>query len=164
MSSRYRGNDPLEIAVRKKFSKIKDDIVYRTTNKNCPRYRQYGGRGVKLSPEWNDLDTFISEATKLPGFSMEKLLKGDLALDKDYLGDGLVYNKNSCKWVTLENNNQKKPNQQHDFTVFDTINKCYLGVFYNQSEVARLLGTYQACISNALRNTGVYKQYLIKWV
>ena len=164
MSHKYKGNNQLEKILRKKFSKIKMNIVYRTTNPNSPNFKQYGKVGVRLCSDWKDLDTFTTDGMKLPGFNLEQFLKGNLALDKDYLGNSKIYDKHSCEWVSLTYNNKKKPNQQKYFTVYDTINHKYLGIFYNQSELARKINTFQSNISKALRTTGVYKEYLIKWV
>lgn len=118
-----------------------------------------------MDTRWkNDLNIFIDEATKLPGYDEKLFLEGKLALDKDYLGDSKFYNKECCSWVSLEDNNKNKPHQQKKFMVTNSITGEILGVFINQSEVSRIIGTYPSSISNALIKTGHYKEYLFKYI
>lgn len=154
-----------ELRLRKKFSKVKSSIKYRTTNRNCPRYPQYGGRGIYLCEEWDkSLDAFIMDCKTLENYDEDLFLSGKLALDKDIKGYGKVYDKHNCMWTTLEENNKVKPSQQKPFTVYNTETNKYLGVFENQSDVAGMLGVYPATISSALRLRGYYKHYLIQWI
>lgn len=155
-----------ELKFRHKFSKIKSGILYRTTNPNCPRYKDYGGKGIHLCKDWHNLDKFIADGVMLKGFDRELFMQGKIALDKDIFTKGLSkeYNKNNCQWVSLSDNNKVKPNQQKPFKVFDSSANRDMGIFYNQSEVSRLLKTYPASISNALRKTGHYKNYWIFWI
>jgi len=146
------------------MSKIKSGILYRTTNTNCPRYPLYGGSGVKLCAEWENFEVFVNDLKNLKGYNEDEFLDGKLALDKDIKGDSKLYSRETCSWCTLEDNNRVKPNQQKYFTVYDTKTRKYLGVFRNQSEVARILDVYPATISSALRLRGYYKQYLLKWI
>lgn len=164
MSKNYRGNDEHIKVLRKKMSKVKNSLTYRIYNKRCPSYKYYGGDGVKMDERWNnDLDAFIEDVTSIPGYDEELFLSGKLALDKDYLGNSKKYDKDSCSWVSREDNNKNKPHQQKEFMVIDCATDTIIGIFLNQSEVARLLNTYQANISHALLKTGYYKRYIIRY-
>lgn len=161
---RYLGNDEHKKLLRKRFSKVKKNLVQRIYNTNNPSYKYYGGDGVTMDTRWkDDLNIFIDEVTNLPGYDEKLFLDGKLVLDKDYLGNSKSYDKECCSWVSLEDNNKNKPHQQKKFKVINSITGETLGVFINQSEVARILGTYQASISKALISTGHYKEYLIKY-
>lgn len=160
---RYLGNDIHKKELRKRFSKIKKNLVQRVYNTKDPSYKYYGGDGVEMDLKWkNDLNSFINDVTSLPGYDESLFMKGELSLDKDYLGNSKRYDKYSCCWVSKAVNNKNKPHQQNRFVVINSITGDILGYFTNQSEVARIIGTYQANISKALRETGHYKEYTIK--
>lgn len=62
---------------------------YRCNNSNAHNYAHYGGRGIKICPEWEDKEVFINDMRiPLDGYSLDRI-------DND--GD---YNKNNCRWAT----------------------------------------------------------------
>lgn len=70
----------------------------RCLNKNNPKYHRYGGRGVKICQEWlNDFKSYYNWAT-------ENGWKPGLQVDKDYLGDGLLYSPTTCIIVSNKEN------------------------------------------------------------
>jgi NUMOD1 domain len=149
--------------VRKRLSKIKRDIKQRTTNPKNPRYALYGGRGVRMIESWNNLDTFIKDVTKLDGYSEELLLQGKIVLDKDRKGNSLLYSPETCVWLSREENNKIKPNQQKPFYVY-TKDGTLVGEFINQSDAAAKLNLSQGGISYALHKSKshTYKGYTFK--
>lgn len=78
---------------------------HRCNNPNNKDFKFYGGRGVKVSSNWSKdnpqgLKNFICDMypTYVKGWE----------LDKDILGDGLLYSKETCKWVSHEVNSQNR--------------------------------------------------------
>lgn len=114
------------------------------------RYKDYGEKGVFVNQRWRDLNNFIEDIDKIEGFSVEGLLQGKIHLDKDIKDR---YNKEYCLdkvvFVSIELNNQYKPNQQKPFVAISPEGEIYEA--YNQSEFARLHNLSQKGISFCLR-------------
>lgn len=77
----------------------------RCSNPNNPKYKRYGGRGIKVCDEWNDIKSFqewsLSNGWK-EGYSIDRI-------DND--GD---YCPNNCKWVSVSENSRKKSTTKID--------------------------------------------------
>jgi hypothetical protein len=61
----------------------------RCNNPNAQNYKWYGGRGIKVAPEWDDFMVFLADMGERP--------KGKTLDRKDSDGD---YEKSNCKWST----------------------------------------------------------------
>ena len=78
-------------------------MIHRCTNPKRDRYKNYGGRGIKVCEEWiNSSDNFIE-------WALSNGYKNDLTLDRiDVDGD---YKPSNCKWSNLkEQANNKRSN------------------------------------------------------
>jgi|GEM_PF-2519813 len=68
---------------------------YKETDGNYPNY---GGRGVQVCQEWRDnYQNFLD-------WSLSNGWKRGLQLDKDILGDGMLYSPATCCWITRQMN------------------------------------------------------------
>lgn len=79
----------------------------RCTNPNNPQWKDYGGRGVKVCPEWEDFEGFYRDMGSRPS-SKHSL---------DRIDNGLLYSKATCRWATwLEQGNNTSRNRRitHD--------------------------------------------------
>lgn len=88
-------------------------MLNRCYNKGCMGYQIYGGRGVRVEERWKCFDDFYDDINSLPGWNEEAFYKGELELDKDGRGDGLLYSRETCQWVTQKENVSyiKKPSR-----------------------------------------------------
>lgn len=65
-----------------------------------------------VAPEWHCYATFLSDLPKLKGFE-KWVRKQGMNLDKDVLGDGTVYSRNTCMFLEeSENKGLGKRNKQ----------------------------------------------------
>ena len=125
------------------------DIKNRCYNPNHPRYEQYGGNGVHMCDLWLTLDGFLSEIDLVEGFDLEKLIKGEICLDKDSVEFGnKEYCLKKCKFISKKENNKYKPNQQKWVIGISPDGKEF--EFFNQSEFARQHNLRQSSIGDCL--------------
>lgn len=75
----------------------------RCSNKNIPNYSDYGGRGIRVSPKWeNSFETFYSD--------MKDGYADDLQLDR--IDNNKDYCKENCKWSNRYEQTRNKRNNQ----------------------------------------------------
>lgn len=86
------------------------NMISRCYNPKNKAYPSYGGRGVVVCDEWrNSFDSFIK-------WALENGWKQGLHLDKDIIGNGMIYSPGTCKFVTSkENNNNRRGNIKFDY-------------------------------------------------
>ncbi len=80
----------------KRLYQIYLGIVKRLTNPKNIGYKNYGGRGITLFPEWNDYAIFEK-------WSIENGYTEELSIDrKDVNGN---YEPSNCRWITQQEQN-----------------------------------------------------------
>lgn len=87
-------------------------MIQRCYNKKYKGYKNYGAKGVYVSPEWIDFEGFLSTVDTVPGWDADRYLSEKLSLDKDVVWGNKLYSPNTCRFITPEENNKRKPNQQ----------------------------------------------------
>lgn len=125
-------------------------MMQRCYNENHPRYAQYGGSGCYVTERWHSFNSFLEDIDKIDGFDYELFIAGKLALDKDKkTRNNKEYSLNNCTFITLEENNKYKPNQQVE--IIGTSPEGETFIFTNQSEFARKHGLTQGSISDCVK-------------
>lgn len=91
-------------------------IKHRVGNPNDKRFKDYGGRGIKLCEEWQDYQNFRDWAFE-NGYN-ESAKYGECTIDRiDVNGD---YKPSNCRWVNLsaqaKNKRRSEKNAKQIFT------------------------------------------------
>ena len=93
----------------------------RCNNPNNKRYEDWGGRGIKVFPDWiHDFKAFYDYVTNLPGY--------DLTLTIDRIDNDGDYVPKNLKWSTIQeqnNNNRKIYKNSKNFKRIEIIEKRY---------------------------------------
>lgn len=79
-------------------------MIQRCYDKNSVGYKNYGARGVHVCDEWLEFINFASDAELLPGWQNKLTEPGMYELDKDIIGNGFTYSRETCCWATREEN------------------------------------------------------------
>ena len=97
----------------------------RCLNPNNPKYKRYGGRGIKICTEWLDIVGFYNWAIKngwQEGFSIDRI---------DNNGD---YCPENCKWVSVSENSRKKATTKIDMITAQEIRSRFNEDWYKLAE------------------------------
>lgn len=126
------------------------NMIARCTKEKHPRYKDYGAIGITVCERWKELDNFIEDIDLIDGFDEHLLLLGKIHLDKDKKNaNSKQYSLENCSFITIEENNKYKPNQQKLIIGISPNGKEY--EFFNQSEFARENGLEQTSISSCIK-------------
>lgn len=81
------------------------NMLRRCKNQNCAEYKNYGGRGISVAKEWDDLKTFAKWA-----YANGYQEGSSLTLDRiDVNGD---YTPSNCRWVSMKVQGNNKRNNR----------------------------------------------------
>lgn len=135
----------------KEFNKWRA-MIERCYDVNNNHYYTYGGKGVSVCDKWLCFEYFLNDLEQLEGYDKEKLMKGELHLDKDIIGTGLLYSPETCI-LTSVSENVKEMNQRIKQKKFKAIriSDGYEEIIENQTEFAIRLGVNQSNISKCLK-------------
>lgn len=134
----------------RKLRRLWHGMISRCYNVKHHSYKNYGGNRVTVCEEWKTLSGFLDSIDSVQGWNETLYIEGKLALDKDSLiTNNKVYSPETCCFITLEENNKIKPNQQRLMCGWDKLGNYY--EFYNQSDFARTHNLTQTSISDCLK-------------
>lgn len=120
--------------------KVWDGIKYRCGNPHAPGYERYGGRGIKVCPEWQTDYAAFRKWSLENGYD-ENAPTGECTLDRiDVNGD---YEPSNCRWanMTVQSNNRRS-----------NVRLTYNGETKTIAEWARVSGVDRKTIEHRVRN------------
>ena len=110
----------------------------RCNNPNREKYKDYGGRGIKVCKEWDE------SAESFCKWALDNGYKDGLQIDRiDNDGD---YEPNNCRWVTPKQNSRNRRN---------TVNLTLNGVTKSVSEWCETINVSQYTVYWWVRSKGV---------
>ena len=107
--ARINKNHRLKNPTRKRY----DDQKFRCNNENCPRYADYGGRGIEF--RFNSYEEWLEYVTSLPGYDFVlafcKCVAKENRLELDRIDNDGNYEPGNLRWVTPKenSNNRRRP-------------------------------------------------------
>lgn len=121
------------------WSHIKD----RCYDYNCPKYKRYGGRGIKMCDEW------LNNFQKFYDWAMANGYKDNLTIDR--IDNDGNYEPSNCRWVTNQeqqnnrSNNRKIVYNGQEYTAsqlakkYNVPYKLFMGRLYNNWAIEEAL-------------------------
>ena len=115
-----------------------NSMKQRCLNTKHPAYKDYGGRGITIDPDWMDFTKFHADMGDPPeGMSLDR---------KDNSGP---YSAANCRWATKmeqSQNQRKKPSPKADNNRARIIELFGLGLSSRQIGVIVGMGSSQICL------------------
>lgn len=114
-------------------------MIDRCHNPKNKQFPDYGARGVEVCKEWRD------DFMKFYDWALGNGWKKGLHVDKDTIGNGLLYSPETCCCITRKRNNRKK----RDVTMVE-----YEGQTIPLPELAERLGLSNVLLRERMRRFG----------
>ena len=118
-------------------------IKSRCLNPNKKRFKDYGGRGITICPEWLEFIPFMD-------WSLSNGYQEDLTIDR-IENDG-NYEPNNCQWLTYIENNRKQKQIKLSLEQANEIRIKYNSGYYIQKHLAEEYNVSQVLISAIITN------------
>ena len=114
---------------------IFNNMRNRCNNPNYPFYANYGGRGIKVCPEWSNVKDFPA----FYSWAMSNGYSDDLTLDR--IDNNKGYSPDNCRWATRK---EQQNNTRHN-RIID-----YCGIKHTLAEWSDITGIDSGTISGRL--------------
>ena len=113
--------------------------------------------GVRVDKEWHNLDKFFKTIELVEGFDLDKVMRGELELDKDIKSKDIkLYSINTCKFITKSENCGNRCNNKE----FVAISPNYeISYHKNREKFAREHNMSTRTIFEKLNKGGTYKKW-----
>lgn len=126
----------------------------RCYNKNHPKYKDYGGRGIFVSEEWQSFESFYEWA----------IIDHKDYLEIDRIDNNGPYSKENCRWATRKQqcNNKRCSkilivfNECKTLTEWSEDKRCVVGVSCLRSRICRGMDPEIAITTPLLRSTKIF--------
>lgn len=120
------------------------NIKQRCENKNHPRYKDWGGRGITICEEWrNDFQAFHD-------WCIANGWKKGLQIDRKE-NDG-NYEPSNCRCTTSAKNNQNRRDSKFVYHQILTIRNLFKMGAFTKAELGRIYKTHKSNISKIVEN------------
>lgn len=74
-------------------------------------YKNYGAIGVTVCEKWKNYEGFLEDVDSIDGYDLDKLLIGELELDKDIkIAGNKLYSLSTCMFVSGKTNSSNRRN------------------------------------------------------
>lgn len=110
-------NNKLDSNIRRKLYITWRNMLSRCYDINHIAYKNYGGKGVHVNNRWLCFEYFIDDVIKLKNWKQKLKNWKKYQLDKDYVGNGFKYSKDTCVWLDSKKNNEL--NKETLYTFFN---------------------------------------------
>ena len=108
------------------------DILSRCFNSKRDNYKNYGGRGITICPEWTDkLNGYIN----FRNWSLTNGYSDNLEIDRKNTNGN--YEPSNCRWVTHKENLRNKRNNKLTLEIANEIRELHKTGNYTQKELAK---------------------------
>lgn len=159
----YLGDKILDIdpILKKKLFIVWKEMLDRCYNPKNSNYCEYGGKGIFVSDEWHNFNTFAKEAQEITNWKLKLKYWKDYQIDKDYFGSN-YYSKDTCNWLHKSDNELYRKDYGKPFIVEKGD---YKEIFISTKMCASVLDIDRSGIYKVLN--GKYKQikgYTFKYI
>lgn len=131
-----------------RFYGIWASMKRRCSSPKCERYKNYGGRGIKVCNEWLDFENFMNDMYKSYLEHVKKFGEGQTTLGR--INNDGNYNKKNCEWETWKKQACNTTRNKW-FKAISPTGKIYMSK--NQKEFAQKHQLKQETISQCLQRT-----------
>ena len=83
-------------------------MIARCYNPKNPSYKTYGNIGITVCERWKRFDYFLEDVKQLPGYNYDKLINGEIVLDKDCIDrTKKTYSPETCSFISRSENTKE---------------------------------------------------------
>jgi hypothetical protein len=166
-----------------RFYNIWSCMRRRCINKKRSDYQYYGGRGIKVSNEWNNFETFLNDMYE--SYLRHVSIYGEKNTSLDRINTDGNYEFDNCRWAThreqMNNRRKLKPRKQKE-TKIAKVKKLKprklrktikfkgvsptgeISVGFNLAEFARIHNLERSCIGRSLKNGTKHKGWTFEYL